>query len=149
MIFAVGVCSAYVKEDAGLERFDGFFHRGEERGQIFFVGYAIFEIEIERRVGLVGRIVVELMDGEGEDGVVLREDSGGAVAVVDVGINHHGAGDLFAGLQGANCHGYIVDSAEAFAVARVRVVKAAADVAAEAVLQGAFGGGKIRAQTLR
>jgi len=44
----------------------------------------------------VGGIVVELMDGEGEDGSVFGEDGGGAVAVVDIGVDDHGAGDFFA-----------------------------------------------------
>src|ERR1700722_6380747 len=89
----------------------------------------------------VGRVVIELVDGEGEDGIVLVEDGGGAVAVVDVSIHDHGAGDFVAGLQGADGYGYIVDGAEAFAVAGIGVVEASADVAAEAVMQGRFGSG--------
>lgn len=142
MIFAVGVCSAYVEEDVGLELLDGFFYRGEERGQIFFVGYAVFEIEIERGMGLVGGVVVELVDGEGEDRIVFGENGGGAVAVMDVGIHDHGAGDFVAGLERADGYGYVVDGAEAFAMAWIGVVKAAADVAAKAVLEGGFSGNK-------
>src|SRR5260370_42588638 len=87
----------------------------------------------------VGGVVVQLVDGEGEDGIVLAEDGGGAVAVVDVGVNDHGAEDFFAGLQGADGYGYVVDGAEAFAVAGIGVVEAAANVATEAILQGGFG----------
>src|SRR5258708_14023283 len=88
----------------------------------------------------VGGVVVQLVDGEGEDGIVLAEDGGGAVAVVDVGVDDHGAGDFVAGLQGADGYGYVVDGAEAFAVAGIGVVEAASDVAAEAVLEGGFCG---------
>src|SRR5258707_15854523 len=90
---------------------------------------------------LVGRVIVELVDGEGEDGIVFAEDGGGAVAVVDVGVYHHRAGYFFSGLECADGYGYIVDGAEAFAVAGIGVVEAAADVTAEAVLGGGFGGG--------
>ena len=141
MVFAVGVCSAHVEEDVRLKVCDGFFYGGEECGQIFFVGYAVFEIEIERGVRFVGRVIVELMDGESEDGSVFVENGGGAVAMVDVGVDDDGAGNFFAGLQSADGYGYVVDGAEAFAVAGVGVVEAAANVAAEAVLEGGFGGG--------
>src|SRR5258708_11148253 len=87
----------------------------------------------------VGRVIVELVDGEGEDGIVFAEDGGGAVAVVDVGVYHHRAGYFFSGLESADGYGYIVDGAEAFAVAGIGVVEAAADVTAEAVLEGGFG----------
>src|SRR5689334_6689066 len=89
---------------------------------------------------LVGGIVVVLVNGEGEDGIVFAEDGGGAVAVMDVGVDDHGADDFVAGLQGANGYGYIVDGAEAFAVAGIGVVEAAANVAPEAVLEGGCGG---------
>jgi selenocysteine lyase/cysteine desulfurase len=79
------------------------------------------------------------MDGEGEDGIVLAENGGGAVAVVDVGVHYQGADDFVAGLQRANCDGYIVDGTKTFAVAGIGVMEAAAEVAAEAVLEGGFG----------
>ena len=88
----------------------------------------------------MGRVIVELVDGEGEDGIVFAEDGGGAVAVMDVGVYHHRAGYFFSGLESADGYGYIVDGAEAFAVAGIGVVESAADVTAEAVLEGGFGG---------
>jgi hypothetical protein len=57
LIFAVGVCSTDIEEDVGLKRFDGFFYGGEERGQIFFVGDAVFEIQIERGMRFVSGVV--------------------------------------------------------------------------------------------
>ena len=86
----------------------------------------------------VGRVVVHLMDREREDGIVLAEDGGGAVAMVDVGIYHHRAGYFFSGLESADGYGYIVDGAETFAVAGIGVVEAATDVAAKAVLESGF-----------
>ncbi len=82
----------------------------------------------------MGRVIVELVDGDGEDGIVFAEDGGGAVAVMDVGVHDHGAGNFVAGLECADGYGYIVDGAESFAVAGIGVVEAAADVTAEAVL---------------
>src|SRR5580704_9090825 len=80
------------------------------------------------------------MDGEGEDGIVFGKDGGGAIAVVDVCVDDHGAGDFVAGLKSTDGNGYIVDGAEPFAVAGIGVVEAAADVAAEAVLESRFSG---------
>ena len=140
MVFAVGICATDIEQHVRVKGFDGFFNGGEKCGQVFFVGDAIFEIQIEGGMRFVGGVVVLLMNGEGEDGIVLAEDGSGAIAVVDVGVHDHGAGDFVAGLQRANGDGYIVDGAEAFAVAGICVVKAAAEVAAEAVLQGGLGG---------
>ena len=89
---------------------------------------------------LVSGVVVRLMDGEGEDGWVVGEDGGSAIAVVDVGIDDHGFGDLVAGLQGSDGDGDVMNGAEAFAVAGIGVMEAATEVASKAVTKSGFGG---------
>ena len=103
--------------------------------QIFGVADAVGQVDIQAGWRLLGGIVVELVDGEREHRLVAGEDRGGAVAVVDVAIHHHGAADRAVALQAADRHGDIVDGAESLAVAGEGVVKAAADVEADAVLR--------------
>jgi len=69
----------------------------------------------------------------------LREDGGGAVALVDVAIHGHGARDLLLLLQAADGHGHVVDHAEALAVVGEGVVEAAAQVEGHAVSQRVLG----------
>ena len=57
-----------------------------------------------------------------------RKMCGGAVAVVDVGIDDHGFLDEAIGLQAANGHGDVVNGAETFAVIGVSVMEAAAEI---------------------
>src|SRR6266404_6709874 len=73
------------------------------------------------------------MDGEGENGIIIAKYVSSAVAVVDVGVDDDGPFDEAVGLQTANGDGDIVDRAETFAVAGVGVVKAATEIAAEAI----------------
>src|SRR5258705_11967939 len=87
-----------------------------------------------------GRVIVEVGGGEGEDRSVFGRYGGGYRTVVDVGVYHYCTGYFFSALESADGYGYIVDGAEAFAVAGIGVVEAAADVRAEAVLEGGFGG---------
>jgi len=76
----------------------------------------------------VGGIVVELMDGEGEDGSVFGEDGGGAVAVVDIGVDDHGAGDFFCGFAGCGWLQLRRGWRRSLRRGRGRRVEAAADV---------------------
>src|SRR5438067_231973 len=74
----------------------------------------------------------------GEDGVDMN--GGGAVAVVDVGIDDDSALDGFVVLKAADGDSNVVDSAKAFAVVGISVVKAAANIAGEAIVKCGLAG---------
>ena len=82
------------------------------------------------------RVVVELVDRQGKDGIVFRENGGGAVTVVHVRVDHHRLSDGVVVLQPPDGHGDIVNRAETLAMAGIRVMKATTDIAAKAVSQG-------------
>lgn len=77
------------------------------------------------------------MNGKCEDGIVVREDRGGAIALMNVGVNDHGGFDGAFVLQAANGNGDIVNDAKSFAMIGERVMKAAADVRGAAVRESA------------
>ena len=69
-----------------------------------------------------------------------RENHRCAVAVVDVTIHGHGAGDLALMVHALDGHRHIVNHAEALAMVRMRVMKSAADIAGYAIAQRQIGG---------
>lgn len=78
------------------------------------------------------RVIVLLMDGERVDGGIVRENGGGPVAVMNVGVDDHGGLNHAVVLEAADGDGDIVKDAEAFAVIGESVVEAAADVHGDA-----------------
>ncbi len=66
----------------------------------------------------------------------LPKMSGGTVSLVHVAVDGHGAPDSSALLHHANRDRDVIDHAEAFAVIGEGMMKAAADVHADAVLRG-------------
>ena len=100
--------------------------------QVLRIADAVRQVDVQARERLLAGIVIELVDGEGEDGRVVREDGRRAVAVVHVAIHHHGAPDHAVALQPPDGDGDIVDGAEALAVARKGVMESAADVEPDA-----------------
>src|SRR5579864_5150122 len=85
-------------------------------------------------------IVIVLMNGKRKDGLVTGEDGCGAVAVVNVAVNNHGAGDFPLALQFADGNRDVVDSAKTFAMIRKSMVEAAADVERHTLIEGQAAG---------
>jgi hypothetical protein len=83
---------------------------------------------------------VLLVDGKSEDGIVVAENVSGAVALMNVGVHDDSVLDEFIALQAADSDGDVVYRAEAFAVIGVGVVKAAGEVAGEAVAERELSG---------
>src|SRR5262249_53663122 len=129
LILNVGIGSANVKHNFRAKVVEYAAYGRKQRGQILFIFDAIIEREIQVRRRLVSRIVVFLMDGEGEEGVVGKKNVRRAVAVVDVGIDNIVFFDSPLRLQAANANRHIVNRAKPFAMVRMRVVKSAAQVA--------------------
>ena len=73
------------------------------------------------------------MHREGEREGIAGKDLGGAVALVDVAIDHQRARDEGLGREHADGHRDVVENAETGAVGRMRVVAAARGVAGDAV----------------
>src|SRR5258708_25926209 len=70
-----------------------------------------------------------------------RKDDGSAVAVMDVAVHRHGASDLAVFVQLLDGHGNVMNHAEAFAMAGKCMMKASANVHANAAFHG-----KVRCQ---
>ena len=104
--------------------------------QILAIAGAVSEPDVERTRRLVGRIVVELMQGAGEDVRVVREDGGGAVAVVHVTVNDREPLTWRLALDRPDCDRHVVEQTEALAVARIRVMKPAANMTHDSALEG-------------
>src|SRR5256885_3109656 len=93
---------------------------------------------VDARGRLVRGVIVFLMDGDGEDGVVVVKNGGGAVAVVDVSVDDNGFANGAISLQAADCDRDVVNGAEALAMIGVGVVKAAAEVGSETIAESAL-----------
>ena len=78
------------------------------------------------------------MDGKSEHGIVVRENRGSAVALMNVGVDDHGGFDGAFVLQVANGDSDVVNDAKSLAVIGERVMKAAANVRGAAVREGAL-----------
>ena len=63
------------------------------------------------------------------------KDGGRAVALVDVAIHGHGAGDFVIALHAADGDGHVMNHAEAFAMVGKGVMESAADVECDSILQ--------------
>src|SRR5262249_33442139 len=83
---------------------------------------------------LVG-VIIELMDRERVDRRIAPENRGSTVAVMYVAIDDHGAADQPVVLQPADGDGDIVDGAETLAVPGEGVMKSAAEIEPDALLQ--------------
>ncbi len=141
MVFAVGIRTTHIEENVGDESVEGCADGREKCVEILGVADVVGHVEVDVGGRFVGGIVVELVDGESEDGRIVGEDGGGAVAMVDVGVDDDGFADGGVGLEAADGDGDIVNGAEAFAVAGVGVMKTATDVAGKAIAKcGACGG---------
>jgi hypothetical protein len=138
LVFAVGVGAGDIEDEIGVEFSEGAREVRVEDGEIVFVTDAVGEIGVEIRGRLRFGVIVFLVDGKSEDGGIAGEDGGGAVALMDVGVNDHGGLDGAVGLQAANGDGDVVDDAEAFAVIGKSVVKAAAEVRSGSGGEGAL-----------
>src|SRR5579864_2451173 len=97
-------------------------------------------MDIHRGWRFSGGIIIVLMNRQRKDGLVTSEDSGGAVAVVNVAIHHHGASDFPLALQFADGNRDVVDSAKTFAMIRKSMVEAAADVERHTLIEGQAAG---------
>src|SRR5262249_1654285 len=97
-------------------------------------------MQIQCRGRLVPGIIALLMDGECEDGWIVSKNLCGSVAVMDVGVDDNRLANRSVGLHSANRDGHIVNGAKPFAVARIRVMESAAQIAAEAIAHSALRG---------
>src|ERR1700676_4941180 len=140
LIFAERIGAADVEERIGRKLVKRLLDGRDECAEILVVVDTVGHVQIERRGWLVGGVVVFLMDGEREDCWIVREDRRRAITVMHVGIDYNGFANGAIGLQAADGYGDIVNGAEAFAVAGIRVMEAAAEIAAEAIARGRLRG---------
>lgn len=99
-----------------------------QRGKKDVVAGAVGKLHVQRAALLAEGKVLLAVDGKGEDGGIGAEGGGGAVALMDVAVQHDGAVDAPLTLQDADGDGGIVEDAEALAVAGAGVVRAARQV---------------------
>src|SRR5579883_3276532 len=111
-----------------------------EPGSIFLVARAVREVDVEVRERLDARIIVKLVDREREYRIIGGENGGGSIAVMHVAIHHHGPPDRLIALQPPDCHGDVVDCAEALAMVREGMVESAARVERHAIRKRQAGG---------
>jgi len=91
--------------------------------------------------GTVGLRVEAEVDGSGPVGTrTPAKICGGAIALVDVAVYGHGAGDSVIALHAPDGDGHIVNHAEAFAVVGKRMMESATDVEGDVILQSIIGG---------
>src|ERR1035438_5751826 len=64
-----------------------------EAVQVFVIGHAIVQVNVEAGGRLMRGVVVVLVNRERKHRSIAGEDGRGAVAVMDVAIDHHGALD--------------------------------------------------------
>ncbi len=133
MVLAERVRSPDVEQNLRTKFLKRLLHRRQQRAEIFLIIDAIRHIQVDVRWRLVPGIIIQLMDGNREDGRIIAKDSGRAIAMMHIRINHDGLANSSIRLQSPYRYGDIVDCAEAFAMVRVSMVKAAAKIRAEAV----------------
>jgi len=75
------------------------------------------------------------MNRKGKNGIIVAEDVGSAVAVMDVGVDDDGFFYCGVRLQTSNGYRDVVYRAEAFAVIGVGVVKPASEITGEAIAE--------------
>ena len=93
-------------------------------------------MNVDDGIRLLAGIIIELMHRKRQNASVSGKDRRGAVAVVDVQIHHHRTLDQPFLLERPDCHCYVVDRTEAFAMGAKRVMKSAADIETDAIPQG-------------
>ena len=106
-----------------------------EQGQIGFVLEPGLERQIQIARPLVQREVGPAVHREGEHAVVALEDRGGAVALMDVEVDHQRALDPAVGEQHPGRDRDVVEHAESRALLGEGVVAAARGVAGKAMLE--------------
>ena len=128
--------------DAGLEEDDVGPRQVERSRQVALEARNIFRIlttieklDVEGRALLVEGKIIRAVHGEGEHGRIVREDRGGAVALVDVEVDHQRALDQPFALQSARGHRDVVEDAESGAAVRERMVRPAREVAGDTVVE--------------
>ena len=109
--------------------------------QILRISAVVGQLDVEPRALLAEGKILRAVHGEGEDALVAGEDGRGAVALVHVEIDDHRAIDEPLALQHPRRDGEVVEHAETVTVVGEGVVRAAGEVAAEAVAQRLAGGG--------
>ena len=102
--------------------------------QVFRVARPVGQRDIDAAALLAEGEVVLAVHGEREHGGVFREDGSGSIALMDIQVDHRGARGEPVAAQRENGHRQVVEHAESGAFAAKRVVRAAGQVAAEAVL---------------
>ena len=107
--------------------------------QIGLVFRLVVQPDIEHGRDLAQRIVLLGMHGKGRDPLLAHQDVGGAVALVNVEIDHQDAADPFPVEQRERGNGDIVEGAETGATRAAGMVAAARPVAGDAVFQRQFG----------
>src|SRR5512144_3250280 len=92
------------------------------------VTHAVGKVDVQAGGRLLARVVIELVNRQGEDRWISGENGGGTVPVMHVAIHHHGAADRAIALQAPNGYCNIVDGAKTLAVIRVGMMKPASYV---------------------
>ena len=138
LVFAERVGAGNVKHKIGAKFGEATDEMRFEDGEIVFVADAVGKIRVETRRRLGLGIIPFLMNGKCEYGIVARENCGGAVALMNVGVDDHGRFDGAFVLQAANGDGDVVNDAKSFAMIGERVMETAADVRGAAVRESAL-----------
>ena len=108
----------------------------EQRGEVRLVAVALGQREVEVARRLASREVLAAVHGKRKDIRRVGERDRGAVAVVHIQVDdEHVPGEALAAEEGGG-HGEVVEDAKARAEAGMGVVRAAGEVAREAVLEG-------------
>ncbi|MDK9708257.1 MAG: hypothetical protein OEL83_14530 [Desulforhopalus sp.] len=136
-VMAEGVDSGLVMQEvespaAGKESGQGLVELGEVDAVADTGGKPCVEVArlLEEGEGVL------LVEREGEDPGITMEDAGGAVALVQVAIDHHRRLDGAPVQENTEADGDVVEQAEAGGVSPVGMMEAAADVHADAASKG-------------
>ena len=136
LIVPIRVCPGDIDHQLRRKARQRFAQAVSQPLQVLPVAGAAIQVNVQIGGRLFVRVVVKLVNRQGEYRGILGEDRGRAIAVVYVAIHHHRTANGSVALQHADGYGHVVDGAETFPMPRERVVKSAAHVVAHPLFQG-------------
>lgn len=138
LIVFVGVNTGLVKNQVGLELIHDLGQVAVEMVQIELVANAVGQVDVQV-AALFFRVKMLLMDGEGENRIVVLEDTGCAISLMQIAVDDHGFLDAVLGLGISDGDGQVVEVTESLGFFGEGMVESSSDVDSCALLDGQGG----------
>ena len=138
-ILLIRVDTSLIKDHVWLKLVENSRKMVGENGQVLVISQAIGQVDVEGPLLFAGRKVLLAVHGEGEDIRIALKDSRGAIALVDVTIDHGKAAGQTVSLQDANGNGNVIENTVAFTVVRIGMVGPAGEVGGKSIPKRAPG----------